>query len=74
MPLLFNSSLKTFFNKCSNSLYLYSKIEFMLRIPYDKSDYIYQDRTSYIETLENWDTTYLFDPKLISKKSYFNQN
>jgi hypothetical protein len=39
----------------------------MLKIPYGKSDYrtlveeeyFYQDRTSYIETLENWDTTYL---------------
>jgi hypothetical protein len=39
----------------------------MIRIPYGKSDYrtlvekkyFYQDRTSYIETLENWDSTYL---------------
>ena len=39
----------------------------MLRIPYGKSDYrtmidegyFYQDRTSYVQTLENWDTTYL---------------
>ncbi|MEN9610567.1 MAG: hypothetical protein RLZZ628_1381 [Bacteroidota bacterium] len=39
----------------------------MLKIPYGKSDfrtiveeaYFYQDRTSYIQTLENWDTTYL---------------
>jgi Predicted AAA-ATPase/PD-(D/E)XK nuclease superfamily len=39
----------------------------MLKIPYGKSDYrtlveeeyFYQDRTNYIETLENWDTTYL---------------
>jgi Predicted AAA-ATPase len=39
----------------------------MLKIPYGKSDYrtlveeeyFYQDRTYYIETLENWDTTYL---------------
>jgi hypothetical protein len=39
----------------------------MIRIPYGKSDYrtmveesyFYQDRTPYIETLENWDTTYL---------------
>ncbi len=39
----------------------------MLKIPYGKSDYrtlieenyFYQDRTPYIETLENWDTTYL---------------
>jgi hypothetical protein len=39
----------------------------MLKIPYGKSDYrtmieqgyFYQDRTSYVETLENYDTTYL---------------
>ena len=39
----------------------------MIRIPYGKSDYrtmvkenyFYQDRTSYLETLENWDSTYL---------------
>jgi Predicted AAA-ATPase/PD-(D/E)XK nuclease superfamily len=39
----------------------------MLKIPYGKSDYrtmidegyFYQDRTSYIQTLEKWDTTYL---------------
>ncbi len=39
----------------------------MLKIPYGKSDfrtmidegYFYQDRTPYIQTLENWDTTYL---------------
>jgi Predicted AAA-ATPase len=43
------------------------KIVVMIRIPYGKSDYrtmvkenyFYQDRTSYIETLENWDSTYL---------------
>ena len=39
----------------------------MIRIPYGKSDYrtmvaenyFYQDRTSYIQTLEDWDSTYL---------------
>jgi Predicted AAA-ATPase/PD-(D/E)XK nuclease superfamily len=39
----------------------------MLKIPYGKSDfktiveesYFYQDRTPYIQTLENWDDTYL---------------
>jgi hypothetical protein len=39
----------------------------MLKIPYGKSDfktiieeeYFYQDRTHYIQTLENWDSTYL---------------
>jgi hypothetical protein len=39
----------------------------MLKIPYGKSDYrtlveeeyFYQDRTNYVEILENWDTTYL---------------
>jgi Predicted AAA-ATPase/PD-(D/E)XK nuclease superfamily len=39
----------------------------MIRIPYGKSDYrtmveegyFYQDRTSYIKTLEDWDSTYL---------------
>jgi Predicted AAA-ATPase/PD-(D/E)XK nuclease superfamily len=39
----------------------------MIRLPYGKSDYrtlvkekyFYQDRTSYIEILEEWDTTYL---------------
>jgi Predicted AAA-ATPase/PD-(D/E)XK nuclease superfamily len=39
----------------------------MIRIPYGKSDYrtmveqkyFYQDRTSYIQTLEEWDSTYL---------------
>ncbi len=39
----------------------------MLKIPYGKSDYrtmidegyFYQDRTPYVQTLENWDTTYL---------------
>jgi hypothetical protein len=39
----------------------------MIRIPYGKSDYrtmvkenyFYQDRTPYLETLENWDSTYL---------------
>jgi hypothetical protein len=39
----------------------------MLKIPYGKSDfktiveeeYFYQDRTNYIQTLENWDSTYL---------------
>jgi Predicted AAA-ATPase/PD-(D/E)XK nuclease superfamily len=39
----------------------------MIKIPYGKSDYrtlveeeyFYQDRTSYIKTLEDWDTTYL---------------
>jgi Predicted AAA-ATPase len=39
----------------------------MLKIPYGKSDfktimeegYFYQDRTDYIQTLENWDATYL---------------
>jgi Predicted AAA-ATPase len=39
----------------------------MIRIPYGKSDYrtlvekkyFYEDRTSYIETLEDWDSTYL---------------
>jgi hypothetical protein len=39
----------------------------MIKIPYGKSDYrtmveenyFYQDRTSFIETLENWDSTYL---------------
>ena len=39
----------------------------MIRIPYGKSDYrtlveenyFYQDRTSYIKMLEDWDSTYL---------------
>jgi hypothetical protein len=39
----------------------------MLKIPYGKSDfrtiieqgYFYQDRTSYVQTLEDWDSTYL---------------
>jgi hypothetical protein len=39
----------------------------MIKIPYGKSDYrtlveknyFYQDRTSYIKTLEDWDSTYL---------------
>jgi Predicted AAA-ATPase/PD-(D/E)XK nuclease superfamily len=39
----------------------------MIRLPYGKSDYgklirdnyFYQDRTSYIQTLEDWDSTYL---------------
>ena len=39
----------------------------MIRIPYGKSDYrtmveenyFYQDRTSYLEILENWDSTYV---------------
>jgi hypothetical protein len=39
----------------------------MIKIPYGKSDYrtmidqgyFYQDRTSYVETLENYDATYL---------------
>jgi Predicted AAA-ATPase len=39
----------------------------MLKLPYGKSDYkavvedeyFYQDRTHYIQTLENWNSTYL---------------
>ena len=39
----------------------------MIKIPYGKGDfktlikegYFYQDRTSYIQTLEDWDDTYL---------------
>jgi hypothetical protein len=50
----------------------------MIRIPYGKSDYrtmvegnyFYQDRTPYIQTLEDWDSTYL----LYRDKAHFNEN